>query len=1079
MTSENTGEEARLLDYLKRMTIDLREARRRVQELEDASHEPIAIVGMGCSYPGGVRSPEDLWDLVAAGTDAIGDFPTDRGWDLDALYDPDPDTPGTCYTRRGGFLPDAASFDAGLFGITPKEALTVDPQQRLLLEHSWEAVERAGIDPRTLRGSRTGVFVGVMYNDYGSRLRPVPDGFEGYIGSGSAAGVASGRISYCLGLQGPALTIDTACSSSLVSLHLACQSLRRGECTAALAGGVTVMATPTVFTEFARQRGLSPDGRCRSFSGDADGTGWAEGVGVLYLERLGDALRAHRPVLAVIRGSAVNQDGASNGLTAPNGPSQERVIRDALADARLTAPDIDAVEAHGTGTTLGDPIEGQAIQAVYGTGRAPGKPLLLGSLKSNIGHSQAAAGVGGVIKTVMALRNGVLPRTLHVENPTPHIDWTDGTVRLLREPADWPRTRRPRRAGVSSFGISGTNAHVIVEEAPAETLTEAPAEALEGNSGSLPDAALSDTVLPDATLSGAAGGAPIVAWPVHARTPKALREQGKRLGTHLRRHHGSAHHEAAPADIAHALATGRTPFEHRAVLIGAGRDELLETLDRLARGSGAPRLVRGTPDPLSKAPCAVLFSGQGSQRPRMGLDLHRRFPVFAEALDDACAALDPHLETPLRDVLFADAQDTAGAPGRSPLDRTACTQAGIFAVGVAQYRLLERFGITPEFVAGHSIGELVAAHVAGVWTLEDAARLVAARGRLMQELPEGGAMLAVQAAAAEIEPQLVGREHEIALAAENGPTSVVISGDPEAVREIGEFWHGRGRRTKRLKVSHAFHSPHMDGMLDTFHTVAKELTYHRPHLRIMSHLTGETATDDLLTPEYWVRHVREPVRFAAGVRRLAEHGVGTFIEAGPDSVLTPMVTECLAGAKGEAIPLSRRDQDEPTAFLTAMAGIHVRGGTVDWSAQCDGMAVRPAELPTYPFQRRRYWLDEVAPAAPRPTRAPTAATDPRGEDEELTETPAARLAAAAPEDRQPLILTAVLEAAAEVMGLDAADGIDPRVPLLELGFTSLMAVDLRNKVMAATGVDLPATVAYDHPTFEAITSHVHSLMNTE
>ncbi|MFD5505919.1 type I polyketide synthase [Streptomyces sp. NPDC127061] len=1066
MTSETAGEEARLLDYLKRMTIDLREARRRIQELEDAPHEPIAIVGMGCSYPGGVRSPEDLWDLVAAGTDAIGDFPTDRGWDLDALYDPDPDTPGTCYTRKGGFLPDAASFDAGLFGITPKEALTIDPQQRLLLEHSWEAVERAGIDPRTLHGSRTGVFVGVMYNDYGARLRPVPDGFEGYIGSGSAASVASGRISYCFGLQGPALTVDTACSSSLVSLHLACQALRRGECTAALAGGVTVMATPTVFTEFARQRGLSPDGRCRSFSGDADGTGWAEGVGVLYLERLSDALRANRPVLAVIRGSAVNQDGASNGLTAPNGPSQERVIRDALADARLTAPDIDAVEAHGTGTTLGDPIEGQAIQAVYGTGRAPGKPLLLGSLKSNIGHSQAAAGVGGVIKTVMALRNGVLPRTLHAENPTPHIDWTDGTVQLLREPAAWPRTQRPRRAGISSFGISGTNAHVIVEEAPDRPTRETPAAA--------PDAPKAPRALKDAPHAERTGGTVTVAWPVHARTPKALREQGNRLGTHIGRHHGPT-----PVDVACGLATGRTPFEHRAVLIGADRDELLHSLDRLARGSGAPHLVRGAPDPLAKAPYAVLFSGQGSQRPRMGLDLHRRFPVFAEALDDACAALDPHLETPLRDVLFADPPDTAGAPGRGPLDRTACTQAGIFAVGVAQYRLLERFGITPEFVAGHSIGELVAAHVAGVWTLEDAARLVAARGRLMQALPEGGAMLAVQAAAAEVEPQLAGREHEIALAAENGPASVVISGDPEAVREIGEHWHERGRRTKQLKVSHAFHSPHMDGMLDVFHTVAKELTYHRPHLRIMSHLTGETATDDLLTPEYWVRHVREPVRFAAGVHRLAELGVGTFIEAGPDSVLTPMVTECLTGTKGEAIALARRDQDEPTAFLTAMARIHVRGGTVDWSAQCDGMTVHPADLPTYPFQRRRYWLDEVAPATPRPTRTPTAATEPRDEDEELVETAAARLAAAAPEDRHPLILAAVLEAAAEVMGLDTADDIDTRAQLLEQGFTSLMAVDLRNRVMAATGVHLPATVAYDHPTFEAIASHVHSLMNTE
>ncbi|MFD7559315.1 type I polyketide synthase [Streptomyces sp. NPDC059835] len=1039
-----TGEEARLLDYLKRMTIDLREARRQLKDLEDRRHEPIAVVGMACAYPGGVAGPEDLWDLVAEGTDAVGDFPTDRGWDLEGLYDPDPETPGTCYTRNGGFLPEAASFDAGLFGITPKEALTIDPQQRLLLEHSWAAVERAGIDPRTLRGSRTGVFVGVMYNDYGARLNPAPEGFEGYIGSGSAASVASGRIAYTLGLHGPALTVDTACSSSLVSLHLAVQSLRSGECSSALAGGVTVMATPTVFTEFARQRGLSPDGRCRSFAAEADGTGWAEGVGVLYLERLSDAQRAGHPVLAVIRGSAVNQDGASNGLTAPNGPAQERVIHDALADARLAPGDIDAVEAHGTATTLGDPVEGRAIQAAYGQGREPGRPLRLGSLKSNIGHSQAAAGVGGVIKTVMALRNQLLPRTLHAQNPTPHIDWSSGGVALLQDPVSWLRNpARPRRAGVSSFGISGTNAHVIVEEAPQEDVRHA-----------------------------ARGTA--VAWPLAARTPKALRDQAARLAAHLTRT------PAAAPDVAHTLATGRTPFAHRAVVVAADPAQLIQGLEKLARGAGAPGVTKGAPDPAAKAPLAVVFSGQGSQRAGMGGELYARFPEFARAFDAVCAELDLHLDVPLRAVLFGEDP----AVHADLIHQTAYTQAGIFAVEVALYRLLEHFGVTPDFVAGHSVGELAAAHVAGVWSLPDAAALVAARGRLMQALPGGGAMLAVEATAAEAEAALSGREHEVSLAAENGPTSVVISGDPGAVAEIGAAFTARGRRTKQLKVSHAFHSPHMDGMLAEFETVAKQLTYHPPRIPVVSNLTGDTAGAELLTPEYWVGHVRRPVRFASGIRRLAALGVATFLEAGPDSVLTPMVTESLAdtpdGARAAAIALARRDQDEPAAFLTALARLHVGGRAVDWRAATAGLEPRTVALPPYAFQRRRYWLDEVAPAPVTRvvTRTYQAVEEP-ADEETAAPTTAATLAAAPPAERPALILAAVLEVAAEVMGLDTPGEVSVETPLLELGFTSLMAVDLRNKVVEATGVDLPATVVYDHPTFEAIASYVDSLMNTD
>ncbi|MGN5635944.1 beta-ketoacyl synthase N-terminal-like domain-containing protein [Streptomyces sp. AC154] len=1048
-----SDQDPKLLDYLKRMTLDLREARRRIDELEGARHEPIAVVGMSCAYPG-AGSPAELWQMVADGTDAVGAFPTDRGWDLEGLYDADPDTPGTCYTRSGGFLADATAFDAGLFGITPKEALAIDPQQRLLLEHSWAALENSGTDPRTLRGSRTGVYVGVMYSDYGSRLRPAPDGYEGYIGAGSAPSVASGRISYSLGLEGPALTLDTACSSSLVALHLACQALRRGECTTALAGGVTVMATPGTFVEFARQRGLAPDGRCKSFSADADGTGWAEGVGVLYLQRLGDARRAGSRVLGVLRGSAVNQDGASSGLTAPNGPSQQRVIQDALADARLTPGDIDAVEAHGTGTTLGDPIEAQALQAVYGRDRSTDRPLRLGSLKSNIGHAQAAAGVGGVIKMLMALRHETLPPTLHAERPTSHIDWSAGTVELLREPTPWLRGPRLRRAGVSSFGISGTNAHVIVEEAPEET-TEPVAAA--------PGAAAPGTDTP------VSSPAPL-AWPLAGRTPRALRDQAARLAGHL-----AAHPALASADIAHTLGTGRTAFPHRAVVVAGDAGTFAQGLAKLARGGGAPQIVRGAP--AGRAPLAVLFSGQGSQRPGMGRDLYRRFPVFASAFDEVCTALDTHLDVPLREALWAAPDGT----DRGLLDRTAYTQPGIFAFEVAQYRLLESFGVRPAFLAGHSIGELTAAHVAGVWTLAEAAALVAARGRLMQALPSGGAMLAVQATVDEVLPLLAGHEQHVALAAENGPTSVVISGDSDAVASIGTHFAELGRRSKQLTVSHAFHSPHMDGMLDEFATIAKSLDPAPPTIPIVSNLTGTAATrEDLASADYWVRHVRDTVRFASGIGWLAGQEVGTYVEAGPDSILTPMVAECLGTAAGaaEAVPLARRDQDEATAFLAALARLHVRGATVDWAAQTVGHTVAPVELPPYAFQHRTYWLDEVAPA-PRTVpagRRAAAAGDATDADEPVT---AARLAAAAPAERRPLLLSVLRELAAEVMGADSPAEVGTEVVLLEIGFTSLMAVELRNKTAEATGLDLPPTIVYDCPTLESIADYVDSLMTKE
>ncbi|MGA5818082.1 SDR family NAD(P)-dependent oxidoreductase [Kitasatospora sp. NPDC094028] len=887
--------------------------------------EPIAIVAMACRFPGGVRDPEALWRLVAGGTDAIGAFPDNRGWDVEGLYDPEPGLSGRTYTRQGGFLHDADRFDAAFFGISPREALAMDPQQRLLLETAWEAFERAGLDPAALRGSRTGVFVGAMQQDYGARMHQPSGGTEGHVLTGTTVSVASGRLSYVFGLEGPAITVDTACSSSLVALHLAVQSLRRGECAMALAGGAAVLSSPGLFVEFSRQRGLAPDGRCKAFAEAADGTGWGEGVGVLLVERLSDARRNGHQVLAVVRGSALNQDGASNGLSAPNGPSQQRVIRAALADARLTADQVDAVEAHGTGTKLGDPIEAQALLATYGQHREAEQPLWLGSLKSNIGHTQAAAGVGGVIKMVMALRNGLLPRTLHVDEPTPHVDWAEGAVALLTEERDWPAGERVRRAAVSSFGISGTNAHVILEEAPAaEPVVDGPA------------------------AEPADAPSPVVPWVLSARDEQALRAHAGQLAGYLR--------ERPDADLpgaARTLATGRAALERRAVVLGQDRAELLAGLTALAEGTAAPGVSTGGGS--FERPVFV-FPGQGSQWLGMGAELLDASEEFAASIAACEAALKPHVDWSLTEVLR----------GGDDLTRVDVVQPALFAMMVSLAALWRSLGVEPAAVIGHSQGEIAAATVAGALSLEDGARIAALRSQAIVRISGQGGMASLPLPRDRAEELVARWAGRISVAALNGPTATVVAGDGDALDELLAHCEAEEIRARRIDVDYASHSAHVEAIEERLAEALAGIAPRKAAVPFYSTVTGEPIDTTELGAGYWYTNLRQTVRFTDAVHVALAAGHRAFVEASPHPVLTAAVQDAAEDAGPEAVAVLgtlRRGEGGPRRLLASLAEAHVRGATVDWPGLRPGGG--PLDLPTYPFQRERFWLTPAATGDPR------------------------------------------------------------------------------------------------------------------
>ncbi|MEU6777493.1 type I polyketide synthase [Streptomyces sp. NPDC046759] len=934
-----TANEEKLREYLKWVTADLHKARTRLQEHEDAEREPVAIVAVNCRF-GGADSPEELWRLLVDGVDTVAAFPDDRGWDIDSLYDPEGTSgrPGTTYVNEGSFVRGAADFDADFFGIAPREALAMDPQQRLFLEACWGLIERAGIDPSSLKGSQTGVFVGGAPSHYGPSAGNVTEDVAGYVVTGGSGAVLSGRLSYFLGLEGPAVTVDTACSSSLVALHEAVHALRRRECSLAVAGGVAVMSTPVAFMEFSRQRGLAADGRSKAFSDDADGMGWGEGVGVLLLERLSDARRNGHKVLAVVRGTAVNQDGASNGLTAPNGPSQQRVIRAALANARISPADVDAVEAHGTGTALGDPIEAEALIATYGQVRPQGQPLLLGSLKSNIGHTQAAAGAAGVIKMVLALQHGVLPRTLHVTEPSTKVDWSAGAVELLTETRAWPPADdRPRRAGVSSFGVSGTNAHIILEEAPQDEAEPEPA----------------GTVLPT------------VPWVLSARGGDALRAQAARLLTHV-----EGGREPSPVDIGWSLAAGRATLDDRAVVTGSSATQLIDGLRALARGEEADGVLTGPSSPGGAGRVVFVFPGQGSQWAGMAKDLWESSPVFAARMDECERLLGELVDWSLRDVLGDE----------EALSRVDVVQPALFAMMVSLAEVWRAHGVEPAAVVGHSQGEVAAACVAGVLSLPDAIRVVALRSRALRALAGTGGMLSIVASEEWVRERTEPFGERVSIAAVNGPNTVVVSGDPDALRELGMVLAQAGvMRWNVPGVDFSAHSAHVEPLEPELAEILAGVELRPAEVPFYSTVTAGPLDTGELDAGYWYRNLRAPVRFEETVRALDAAGHDVYVEVSPHPILTMGVLETLESRDRTSTPAVvstlRRDDGGLDRVLTSLAEVWVQGAHVDWERVFAAIGATRVDLPTYAFQRRRYWLDGTAGATGALTRLGLTAVD--------------------------------------------------------------------------------------------------------
>ncbi|MEP7243281.1 MAG: beta-ketoacyl synthase N-terminal-like domain-containing protein, partial [Gammaproteobacteria bacterium] len=892
---------------------------------QGASREPIAIVGMGCRIPGGVTDAQGYWKVLEGGLDVVGEIPPDR-WDVEAYFDPDPAKLGKSRTKAGGFLDDLSSFEPSFFGMSPREATGVDPQQRLLLEVVWEALENAAIPGDRLDGSQTGVFVGITSMDYSNRIDVSdPARSDIYLATGTALNAAAGRISFTLGLQGPCMAIDTACSSSLVAIHTACQSLRNRESDLALAGGVNAILSPDPFVLISKWGMLSPDGRCKSFDASANGFVRGEGCSMIVLERLSDAVANGRRILGVIRGSAINQDGRSSGLTAPNGLAQQAVVRSALRAANLKATDVSYVEAHGTGTSLGDPIEVEALAAVYGEGRPMSQPFEIGSVKSNIGHLEAASGVTGLIKILLSMQHRKLPASLHVKKPTPAIPWDSLPVKISTELHDWVAPGKRLIAGVSAFGFSGMNAHVIVEEPPAAAPANAqPARQLQ-------------------------------ILPLSARGEVALAALATRYADHL-----LAHPEQDLADVCATAATGRAQFVNRVAMVAADRSAMVAQLRAAAEGDTA--VIRGQAAVGARVRIAFLFTGQGSQYAGMGRDLYETEPVFRDVLDRCAAVLDPLLERPLRDVMFSDPDGKLGETGY--------TQPALYALEVSLGALWRSWGIEPSFVIGHSVGEFAAAATTGVFSIEDGARLIAARGRLMQALPAGGGMIAIQGNAAAVEREIAKYSDRVSIAAMNAPGSIVISGAKGEIQQIADKFAAQGMRVQPLAVSHAFHSPLMAPMLAEFRKVAASIKHSAPSSTWISNLTG-TALDwsqwGERMADYWERHVLQPVLFERGMRALGEAGVDICIETGPNPVLIGLGKLCLADAAPvEWLPSLTNRKPTWDQMLDSVARLHVRGARLNWSAITQASRHNVA-LPTYPFQRQHFLID----FRNGPRRAPT------------------------------------------------------------------------------------------------------------